>query len=54
MTKQGETNLPDIFGNWAGTKSAYRIFQIRKYLMIKYYLHIANQQRNELKNKKQH
>ncbi|ANH00994.1 Uncharacterized protein LB4E_1655 [Leptospira borgpetersenii str. 4E] len=54
MTKRGGTSLPDIFGNWAGTKGAYRFFQIQKYLLIRYFLLIANPQRNEFKNKKQH
>ncbi|EQA82160.1 transposase DNA-binding domain protein [Leptospira alstonii serovar Pingchang str. 80-412] len=26
MTKRGGTSLPDIFGNWSGTKGAYRFF----------------------------
>ncbi|EQA81562.1 transposase DNA-binding domain protein [Leptospira alstonii serovar Pingchang str. 80-412] len=25
MTKRGGTSLPDIFGNWSGTKGAYRV-----------------------------
>ncbi len=26
MTKRGGMSLPDIFGNWSGTKGAYRFF----------------------------
>nr|WP_238325506.1 transposase [Leptospira inadai] len=26
MSKRTDSSLPDIFGNWAGTKAAYRFF----------------------------
>ncbi|EQA78994.1 hypothetical protein LEP1GSC193_0148 [Leptospira alstonii serovar Pingchang str. 80-412] len=26
MTKRGGTSLPDIFGNWSGTKGALSLF----------------------------